>query len=104
MLAAPVLPSEYGVQHQAVRVFSDPSEITLSGPMVTSGLQPGSCWPVRSPAARNASSVSTYAPTRTRSSSAPAVARAGHSSTAWSNSRSTRPTTPLAAAALMLAR
>ena len=36
-------------QHHAVRVFSDPSEMIFSGPIVTSGPQPGSGSPVRSP-------------------------------------------------------
>ena len=105
MFGAPVPPPRaYSEAHHAVRVFSDPSEMIFSGPIVTSGPHPGSDAPVGTPARRKSSSVSTYAPTRTRSSSAPAASRSGQSRTPWSNSRSTRPVTPFAAACCMVCR
>ena len=78
----------YSRQHQAVRVFRDPSEMIFSGPIVTSGAAAGQRLAgAACPAARNSSSVSTYAPTRTRSSSARRPRRVGPGAEATGRTR-----------------
>ena len=93
----------YGSQHHAVRVFSDPSMTTLSGPNVT---RPDSSTraPLRQPSAIACSSRSGQTATSTRSAVTPPAVRADHSATLSAFSNSRMPTTPRAAAASAASR
>ena len=88
-----------------MRVFSDPSEMIFSGPIVTSGPQPGIGSPVRSAGGQELGErVDVGTDADAQQLGAGGLPLGPGAQTPWSNSRSTSPATPFAAACCSVCR